>query len=111
MTVSPAPSPRRSTTTTTFFVGSWSRSYGCTIRKRTPSRSGDFLVDQTVPITLPKNMFQVPGNLKLTTLALPQKLAEAAVPADVRKRCAPPARTPTNTRPAPEESAEPTPSP
>src|SRR6266496_4900279 len=56
MTVSPGPAPRRSATTTTFFVGCLSRSYGCTIRKRTPSRSGVFLVDQTVPMTLPKNI-------------------------------------------------------
>src|SRR6266852_9882291 len=56
ITVSPVPAPRRSATTTTFFVGCLSRSYGCTIRKRTPSRSGVFLVDHTVPMTLPRNI-------------------------------------------------------
>src|SRR5215216_4067746 len=39
------------------FVGSLSSSIGCTIKKRTPSRSGDFFVDQTVPTTLPKNIW------------------------------------------------------
>src|SRR5882724_8084948 len=56
ITVSPVPAPRRSATTTTFLVGCLSRSNGCTTRKRTPSRSGVFLVDQTVPMTLPKNI-------------------------------------------------------
>src|SRR5229473_784578 len=56
ITVSPVPAPRRSATTTTLLFGCLSRSNGCTTKKRTPSRSGVFLVDQTVPMTLPRNM-------------------------------------------------------
>src|SRR5580765_3532900 len=63
ITVSPVPAPRRSATTTTFLVGSLSMSNGCTIRKRTPSRSGVFLVDQTVPMTLPRNIQNRLGSL------------------------------------------------
>src|SRR5437868_11474542 len=37
-------------------VGSLSRSIGWTTKKRTPSRSGVFFVDQTVPMTLPRNI-------------------------------------------------------
>src|SRR5207244_10063745 len=61
ITVSPGPAPKRSATTTTLVVGCLSRSYGCTMRKRTPSRSGVFFVDQTVPMTFPKNMSVVSG--------------------------------------------------
>src|SRR2546423_14813709 len=59
MTVSPTPAPRRSATTTMLRVGSLSNSIGCTIRNRTPSRSGDFFVDQTVPTTLARNIGSV----------------------------------------------------
>src|ERR1043165_9854538 len=37
-------------------VGSLSRSYGWTIKNLTPSRSGVFFVDQTVPTTLARNI-------------------------------------------------------
>src|ERR1043165_6381869 len=50
------PAPSRSATTTMLRVGSLSRSIGWTIKKRTPSRSGVFFVDQTVPTTLPRNI-------------------------------------------------------
>src|SRR5713226_2337284 len=63
ITVSPVPAPRRSATTTTFLVGCLSRSNGCTTRKRTPSRSGVFFVDQTVPMTFPRNIKTVLGSL------------------------------------------------
>src|SRR5437868_3865294 len=56
MTTSPTPAPKRSATTTRLRVGSLSNSIGCTSRNRTPSRSGDFFVDQTVPTTLPRNI-------------------------------------------------------
>src|SRR5947209_8566291 len=65
MTTSPMPAPSRSATTTMLRVGSLSNSIGCTSKNRTPSRSGDFFVDQTVPTTLPKNIssgFRVPGS-------------------------------------------------
>src|SRR5207248_659241 len=68
MTVSPVPAPSRSATTTIFFVGSLLRSYGCTTRKRTPSRSGDFFVDQTVPMTLPRNIKTCTWDLALWSL-------------------------------------------
>src|SRR6266852_2421094 len=92
ITVSPVPAPRRSATTTTLLVGCLSRSNGCTTRNRTPSRSGVFLVDQTVPMTLPKNMsfrFQVSGlkfsrfqletlNLKLSFREYFRRVADVA---------------------------------
>src|SRR5688500_15934668 len=56
ITISPVPAPSRSATTTMLRVGSLSRSYGCTIKTLTPSRSGVFFVDQTVPTTFPKNI-------------------------------------------------------
>src|ERR1044071_19206 len=56
ITISPVPAPSRSATTTMLRVGSLSRSYGWTIKNLTPSRSGVFFVDQTVPTTFPKNI-------------------------------------------------------
>src|SRR5205085_8986306 len=50
------PAPRRSATTTMLRVGSLSRSIGWTIKNLTPSRSGVFFVDQTVPTTFPRNI-------------------------------------------------------
>src|ERR1041385_3743631 len=57
ITISPVPAPSRSATTTMLRVGSLSRSYGCTIKNLTPSRSDVFFVDQTVPTTFPKNIY------------------------------------------------------
>src|SRR5215203_488517 len=56
ITISPVPAPSRSATTTMLRVGSLSRSYGCTIKNFTPSRSGVFFVDQTVPTTFARNI-------------------------------------------------------
>ncbi len=56
ITISPVPAPRRSATTTIFRVGSLSKSYGWTIKNLIPSRSGVFLVDQTVPTTFARNI-------------------------------------------------------
>src|SRR5437588_377707 len=50
------PAPKRSATTTMLRVGSLSRSIGWTIKNLTPSRSGVFFVDQTVPTTFPRNI-------------------------------------------------------
>src|SRR5205085_9236677 len=54
------PAPSLSATTTMFRVGSLSRSIGWTIKNLTPSRSGVFFVDQTVPTTFAKNIIQGP---------------------------------------------------
>src|SRR4030095_11234795 len=86
MTISPVPAPSRSATTTMLRVGSLSRSYGWTIKNLTPSRSGVFLVDQTVPTTLAKNIGLWPLAFGLWSLIFDLQIELASKPKDQRPK-------------------------
>jgi hypothetical protein len=53
-----SPAPRRSATTTTFFVGLTIQIVWMNDQKAHAFQIGVFFVDQTVPMTLPKNMIE-----------------------------------------------------